>query len=150
MKDLYQQAAVDEIKSRLQRLTPEHERRWGKMTAAQAVAHCAASLEIATGDLNPPRVPIGWVLGWIIKPVAFRDGEPFRKNSPTMKELIVTDDRDLEVEKRRLCERIDRFSAIGPTGCTKRPHSFFGNLTPEEWSFWMYKHLDHHLQQFGV
>ena len=32
----------------------------------------------------------------------------------------------------------------------KRPHSAIGYLTPEEWSFWMYKHIDHHLRQFGA
>jgi hypothetical protein len=45
---------------------------------------------------------------------------------------------------------IDRFVASGPAGCTNHPHSFFGRLTPEEWAILMYKHLDHHLRQFGV
>jgi LPS sulfotransferase NodH len=45
---------------------------------------------------------------------------------------------------------IDRFAAAGPQGCTKNPHSFFGRLTPQEWATLMYKHLDHHLRQFGV
>jgi len=38
----------------------------------------------------------------------------------------------------------------GPAGCTAHPHSFFGRLKPEEWATLMYKHLDHHLRQFGV
>jgi hypothetical protein len=62
----------------------------------------------------------------------------------------VRDERDLDTERQRLCKMIDRFAAAGPQGCTAHPHSFFGRLTPEEWSMWMYKHLDHHLQQFGV
>jgi transposase InsO family protein len=45
---------------------------------------------------------------------------------------------------------IDRFVAAGPKSCTTHPHSFFGPLTPEEWAILMYKHLDHHLRQFGV
>jgi LPS sulfotransferase NodH len=45
---------------------------------------------------------------------------------------------------------IDRFVAAGPKGCTTHPHSFFGRLTAEEWAILMYKHLDHHLRQFGV
>ena len=45
---------------------------------------------------------------------------------------------------------IDRFAAAGPKGCTTHPHSFFGPLTPDEWAILMYKHLDHHLRQFGV
>jgi hypothetical protein len=45
---------------------------------------------------------------------------------------------------------IDRFTAAGPTGCTTSPHSFFGRLTPEQWAILTFKHLDHHLRQFGV
>ncbi|MFD1127776.1 DUF1569 domain-containing protein [Paenibacillus provencensis] len=29
------------------------------------------------------------------------------------------------------------------------PHPFFGKLTSEEWSIGLYKHLDHHLKEFG-
>jgi len=50
----------------------------------------------------------------------------------------------------RLAGLIDRFAAGGPAGCTQHPHSFFGPLTPDEWAILMYKHLDHHLRQFGV
>jgi LPS sulfotransferase NodH len=45
---------------------------------------------------------------------------------------------------------IERFAAAGLAGCTMHPHSFFGRLTPQEWAVLMYKHLDHHLRQFGV
>ena len=73
-----------------------------------------------------------------------------RRNSPTVNSLVVEDERDLGAERERLCLLIDRFSGAGPEGCTKHPHSFFGRLTPEEWARLMYKHLDHHLRQFGV
>jgi len=29
-------------------------------------------------------------------------------------------------------------------------HPFFGKMTSQQWSKAMYKHIDHHLQQFGV
>jgi transposase InsO family protein len=45
---------------------------------------------------------------------------------------------------------IDCFADAGPKGCTAHPHSLFGRLTPEEWATLMYKHVDHHLRQFGV
>jgi hypothetical protein len=73
-----------------------------------------------------------------------------RRNSPTAKTLVVADKRDLAAEQKRLCGLIDQFCAAGPAGCTTHPHSFFGPLTPEEWAALMYKHLDHHLRQFGV
>jgi transposase InsO family protein len=53
-------------------------------------------------------------------------------------------------ERDRLSGLIDKFAAGGAAGCTRNPHSFFGKMTPEEWAILMYKHLDHHLRQFGV
>ena len=67
-----------------------------------------------------------------------------------MKELIVGDQRDLDTERARLCRLIDRFAQAGPDGCTTQPHSFFGAMTPDEWALLMYKHIDHHLRQFGA
>jgi transposase InsO family protein len=61
-----------------------------------------------------------------------------------------SDKRDLGKERGRLSGLIDKFAAGGAAGCTKNPHSFFGKVTPEEWAILMYKHLDHHLRQFGV
>jgi len=89
-------------------------------------------------------------MGPIIKPKVFGNDEPLRRNSPTVKGLVIQDDRDLAKERARLYGMIDRFVAAGPKGCTTHPHSFFGRLTAEEWAILMYKHLDHHLRQFGV
>ena len=150
MKNFFEAATVKEVKERIALLRPDSPRLWGKMSAPQMVAHCAAGLELALGDKNPPRMFVGRLMGWIVKPMALKDGEPMRRNSPTMPELIVRDERDLAAERERLLGLIDRFAAAGPAGCTKHPHSFFGPLTPQEWAILMYKHLDHHLRQFGT
>lgn len=150
MKNLFEAARVKEVKERMANLKPQSERHWGKMNPAQAVAHCAAGLELALGDRTPPRLFLGRVIGGIIKPKVLGNDEPMRRNSPTVKGLVVQDERDLGEERERLCGLIDRFAAGGPAGCTTHPHSFFGRLTPAEWAVLMYKHLDHHLRQFGV
>jgi hypothetical protein len=150
MKNLFDPAAAAEVKARILKLRPESERRWGTMNAAQAVAHCSGGLEMALGDTRPKRGLIGWVFGWIIKPLALGNDEPMRRNTPTMPEMVVADERELGNERRRLIGLIDRFAAAGPAGCTTYPHSFFGRLTPQQWAVLMYKHLDHHLRQFGA
>ena len=150
MKNLFEATTVSEVKERMALLQVDSARRWGKMNAAQAMEHCARGMELALGDRRPPRVLIGRILGPVIKPIAFRDGEPMRKNSPTVPGLAVIEETDLVQGRERLCGLVDRFVACGPGGCTDHPHSFFGRLTPDEWSAWMYKHLDHHLRQFGV
>ena len=150
MKTLFERATLDEVAGRLAQLRAESERRWGKMSAAQMLAHCSATMEMAVGMTLPPRRFIGRLVGPIAKKAIITDGKPFRHNSPSDKSLIIHDDRDFETERERLCALLDRFQAGGPEGCTRHPHSFFGSLTPPEWAAFMYIHLDHHLQQFGV
>jgi Protein of unknown function (DUF1569) len=150
MKSLYDAACVTDVKARLAHLQSESPRLWGKMDAPQAVAHCSMSMAWALGDSRPSRMFVGRILGAFVKPLVLRDDEPMRKNSPTSPELIIADPRELAKERDCLCRQIDRFAAGGPTVCTTNPHPFFGRLTPEEWAILMYKHLDHHLRQFGA
>jgi hypothetical protein len=150
MKNLFDRTVADEVRTRLATLGPRSGRQWGKMTAAQAIAHCSAGLELASGDKMLPRAFPGYLIGRIIKRLVLADEAPMRRNSPTMKGLVIDDERDLTQEKERLRLLIDRFAVAGPSGCTTHPHSFFGRLTPEEWAILMYKHLDHHLRQFGA
>ena len=150
MKNLFEAARANEVKERTAQLRADSERLWGKMNPAQALAHCSLGLEWAVGDRIPPRMLMGRIMGRMVKPMVFRNDEPMRRNSPTAKDLVVQDERDLETERKRLCGLIDRFATAGPKGCTRHPHSFFGRLTPQEWATLMYKHLDHHLRQFGV
>ena len=149
MKTLYDPATAAEIKSRLALLTPQSERKWGKMTVSQALAHCSAALQPALGDTTPQRLMIGRLLGWMFKSTFSSDKE-FGKNAPTDPTFVVTTDCDLDRERSRLSALIDRFVATDPDTCAQRPHSFFGKLTGSEWGIGMYKHLDHHLRQFGV
>ena len=150
MKNLFDPAAQLEIQSRLQTLQPDSPRQWGTMTPAQALAHCSISLEMSLGDVRPPRAFIGRILGPIVKPLALKDDEPMRRNSPTSDCLIIKDDRPFEPERQRLLTLLDRFATTGPATCTTHPHAFFGKLTPDQWSILMYKHLDHHLRQFNA
>lgn len=150
MKNLFEPAAVAEVKERLLHLRSDSARQWGKMNASQAVAHCSAGMELALGDRLPPRLLIGRIIGWAVKPMALGNDEPMRRNSPTVPGIEVEDERDMEPERMRLSGLIDRFTAAGPVGCTTHPHSFFGRLTPQEWAILAYKHLDHHLRQFGA
>jgi hypothetical protein len=151
MKNLFEAGRADELKARVAQLGPECERVWGSMTPAQVMAHCSKSLEWALGERIPPRARlIVRIMGRTIKPMVFKDDKPIRRNSPTSPDLIVHDEPNLEAERARLYSLIDQFAAAGPEGCTTHPHSFFGPLKPSEWAILTYKHLDHHLRQFGV
>jgi hypothetical protein len=149
MKSLFDKAVAEELKQRMARLSPETPRLWGKMSNAQMFAHCSVGMEVSLGDRIMRQVWIGRLFGKLAKAKTL-GCKPIGKNLPTDKAYIVKDDRDLDVERQRLAGLIDRFQAGGPEGCTKGPHSFFGKMTPDEWSALNYLHLDHHLRQFGV
>ena len=151
MKNLFDATIADQVKARLGKLEQQSERHWGRMTAPQMLAHCSLSMQWAIGEVAPEKGPLpARLIGRLIKPMVFRNEDPLRKNSPTAKSLIVADQRDLVKERDRLSGLIDKFTAGGAAGCTKNPHSFFGKMTAQEWAVLMYKHLDHHLRQFGV
>jgi hypothetical protein len=149
MKNLFEVTTLNEMKNRLARLSGESKRQWGKMNAAQMLAHCSEWMEMASGQASLPRSWIGYIFGRLAKRSVLSDA-PIRRNMPTDRSLMVNDERDFASERQRLALHMDRFTAGGPERCTKHSHSFFGPMTPVEWAILAYKHLDHHFRQFGV
>lgn len=153
MKDLFDPILIEETKQRILQLHPESERQWGTMAVAPTLAHCTAGIEMALGVIRAKRAPFpASLIGPLIKPLVLRDGTPMRRNSPSAPELFSTDPAkcDFDSERSRLIAAIDNFASQGAAGCTRNPHPFFGPLNPQQWAILMYKHLDHHLRQFGV
>jgi len=149
MKNLFQPEAVDEMISRIDKLNAASQRQWGKMDVAQMMAHCSGSFDMASGRLNLPRILIGRLLGPLVKPI-YTNEKPLSKNSPTDKKLVIADRRDFLSEQEQLKLKLRQFHQGGEAQCTRHPHPFFGALTAQQWSRGMYKHLDHHLRQFGA
>ena len=149
MKNLFEREAVDEVISRIDTLQPATQRLWGKMDVAQMMAHCSGALDMASGRLNPPRILIGRLLGPLVKPI-YTNEKPLSRNSPTDPKLVVSDQRDFLREQELLKGKVRQFHEGGEGQCTRHPHPFFGALTPQAWSRGMFKHLDHHLRQFGA
>src|SRR5690242_15336555 len=108
MKNLFEQETVNEVMARIDKLQPTSERQWGKMDAAQMMAHCSIALDVASGRLNLPRVFIGRLLGPFIKSI-YTNEKPFGKNNPTGKELVVSDPRDFTREQEQLKLKIRQF-----------------------------------------
>lgn len=148
MKSIFEKEAREEILTRIGQLQPNAERQWGKMNVEQMLAHCNLSMLAVTGQLVVKRRLIGRLLGPLFKKDYLSDA-PLRRNSPTNPLFIVTDERIFVKEKELLMKLVRQFSEGGEEKCSKQPHSFFGILTPKEWGTSTYKHLDHHLQQFG-
>ena len=149
MKSIFEPATLQEINQRIDSLKPDAKRQWGKMDAAQMLAHCSNALEVTVGDKSPKSTFMGKILGRLVKSVITNE-KPFKPNMPTDPSFIIPDSRNFEKEKQRLKTLLTRVSTGGANTLQNRKHPFFGPLTPQEWSNSTVKHMDHHLRQFGA
>lgn len=147
MQNLFNSADRDELVQRLSNLQPSSPRQWGKMEAAQMLAHCAVALEVACGDSIRKQALVGRVLAPFIRKAVLGE-KPFQRNAPTDPTFRIAGDRDFAAERARLTAMMERFASRGPAAAEGLVHSFFGRLTAAEWGRLMYKHVDHHLRQF--
>ncbi len=149
MNNLFNQSDVSGILERIEMLTPNSQRQWGKMNAAQMLAHCNVSMETAIGLNFIKRIFIGRIMGPLVKSKVLGE-KPFSKNSPTDRSYIFTNNCKFEEEQSKLRASIKKFFEGGSSQCTTYPHAFFGKFTPDQWAVFQWKHLDHHLRQFAV
>lgn len=149
MKNLFDQQTTKTIIQRIHTLNPSMIPLWGKMSVTQMLTHSSLALQVALGEMQLKRTLMGRLLGGMAKKKLL-DAHPFGKNYPTAKEFIIKEDKNFEEEKQKLIDCIQRFSSGGAAGVSKAPHPFFGKMTADEWSYSGWKHLDHHLRQFGV
>jgi Protein of unknown function (DUF1569) len=69
---------------------------------------------------------------------------------PTAPDFMIKDDRNMAEERTQLISLVEQFHQKNVVGIGNKVHPFFGKLTVEQWGMSMYKHLNHHLEQFRV
>lgn len=148
MKNLLENDAYEEITARVHKLSPESSAQWGKMNVAQMMAHVQQTFKVPLSDKPMPRLMIGRMIGWMIKPKLYNEA-PWKQNLPTAPDFIIKDERDFITEKLALLNHVEEFHNAGAENIGRYPHPMFGRFTKEQWGKAMYKHVDHHLQQFG-
>ncbi len=148
-RNLFEPAVYREFLARINQITPETKPQWGKMNAAQMMAHCAEIQEVMNGKELKNTPFFVKMLGGVIRKMVTNQ-TPYPRNSRTHPQYIVADARDFAREKARFIAALDTMIALGPEKASQIPHTFFGPMTAEEKGWSMYKHHDHHLQQFGV
>lgn len=149
MENLYQKQTYDSVIDRLNKLTPSSQRLWGKMEVAQMLAHCKEAFKVPLFKKPMKRSPMFYLFGWMVKSKLYND-EQWKQGLPTAPNFIIKDQRNFEEEKAGLQKTIIEFYTLGPQGSGLYPHPFFGKFSSGQWGKAMYKHLDHHLRQFGV
>ena len=122
MKNIFDKSIAEETINRINQLKPDSQPLWGKMSVAQMLAHCSVTYETA----------------------------PYKRNNPTAPHYIISDSKDFEIERKRLIDYIIKTQQLGESYFDKKESHSFGRLSSGEWNNMFYKHLDHHLNQFGV
>jgi DinB family protein len=146
-KSLSNALARQELLDRLERLTPEATPIWGTMTAPQMLAHLADWMRMAKGELEvtgrthpfqyPPlkQLAIYWL--------------PFPKGVATSPELIGRSPLEWAIEREAVRRRVQSFEHVNLQALWPE-HPVFGRMTPRAWAVFAYRHMDHHLRQFGI
>ncbi len=147
MKSLFEEEAFQEIQRRVGELKSTQISLWGKMNVGQMVWHCQVPLKVAIK--NKPTKKKGSLFFRLFYKKSLYNDTPWRKNLPTSRFARATEDKDFTVERYKLLDLIAQFHELR-TRESWNPHPIFGELTPEQWGQLNYKHLDHHLRQFGV
>ncbi|WP_034259346.1 DUF1569 domain-containing protein [Altibacter lentus] len=149
MKSIFEEDAYNELLSRIEKLSPSSERQWGSMDAAQMLHHSQKPFEIPLEKttIKKPNILMKLMIK-SFKPLLYND-KPWKKNLRTAKEFVVTAPKDFDKEKQYLLDLMAEYYAERNRESWK-PHPGFGHFTNAQWGQMQYKHLDHHLRQFGV
>ena len=149
MSTLAKPEVRDRCCARLERLDADAGRKWGRMTARQMICHLNDSFRVAAGERQVSMAPSPLPRG-LVKWLALRTPLPWARNIPTRPEIEQgrggTPPGDWEKDRRNLRQWIVSFPERQKFGT----HPMFGLMSWNDWQIWAYRHVDHHLRQFGA
>lgn len=150
--NLFDEQKRIEIVSRINRLSPEAKGLWGKMNANQMLCHCTDGLRGCLGELDNLNDQSNFLTRSLVKWLVLY-AMPIPKDVPTSKRVDQMRDgtkpADFETDRQILLAFIEKVSTR-PSDFAWSPHFKFGVLSRKQWGILCYKHIDHHLKQFGV
>jgi hypothetical protein len=151
IKDIFSPEIANEVIDRINHITPNQKPEWGKMSADQMLAHCNVTYAFVfePEKFKKPGMLKKFVLNTFVKKIVVGE-KPYKINSPTASDFLIKNSRDFEKEKSLLIENIKKVRGLGRAYFEGKENFSFGKLSADEWNIMFYKHLDHHLRQFGV
>ncbi len=135
-----------ELLERLRRVRPDAKAGWGSLDARRMLCHAADQMRVALGDL--PSKPVHSLLSrTLVKFLVVNTGiKPPRGRIQTAPEMLISQPKSWDDDLGTCVELVERVGR----GSARAVHPTFGRLSPEEWGRLCWKHLDHHLGQFGA
>jgi Protein of unknown function (DUF1569) len=150
LPDIFSKDETDKIIQRINQLTPNSQPTWGKMSVAQMLAHCSVTYEMIYENIHkPPNAFMKLILKLLVKNKVVSE-TPYKRHSPTAPQFIMKETKNFEIEKQRLTNYINKTQQLGENYFDNKSSQSFGPLSKTEWNNMFYKHLNHHLAQFGV
>jgi hypothetical protein len=150
MKSVFNENDSKEILNRIGKLTPATLGLWGKMNVSQMLAHCNVTYELVYENKHPkPNFFLKLILKLFVKKNVVNE-IPYKHNLKTAPVFLIVEERDFIAEKNRLINYINKTRQLGEKYFDGKESHSFGVLTSTEWNNMFFKHLDHHLRQFGV
>ena len=151
MKSIFTPSTMQELRTRLASMTPHSRRRWGRMSAQQAVCHLSDWFRGLLGDRPIPGKDPGPGVR-MLRFLAFSTPLPWPRGFPTApmqdQEKGGTPPAEFTADVAELDSLMVRFAKAGGVGLL--PHNRWGNLSPGMWGRYGYRHVNHHLRQFGL
>lgn len=150
LPSIFKSETSQQLLARIDALKPDSKALCGKMNVAQMLAHLCVPYEQIKGE-NTEQVP--WYLKLFLKLFLknlLTNEAPYLKNARTAPSFLKVNEHDFEIEKNRLKTYILEIERMGAKELCQRPSLSLGILNETEWNNMLYKHLDHHLRQFGV
>jgi uncharacterized protein DUF1569 len=149
MPTLFDASTRSGVHARIGSLEATRSGLWGKMNAPQMVCHCADQLRVALGDVPTELKPVPALQSRLVRQALIYWLPVPKGKISTAPEMQATKPAGWEGDLAALHGLVDRFAERRPDG-DWAPHPAFGRLTGKEWGALCYKHLDHHLRQFGA
>ena len=151
MQNVFEAKDAQEYINRINNLTPETQRKWGKMSVDQVLAHLNVAYDLTfTPEKFPkPSFIAKFLLSKFVKPKITNE-IPYKQSLPTSPVFIIADERNFEEEKAKLIGNIQRVQQLGREAFEGKENINFGKMTAQCWNNMFAKHLNHHLDQFGV
>lgn len=148
--NIFEKTTTDKLINRINQLNSSTQAKWGKMNVAQMLAHCNVTYEMAYENKHKaPGAFLKLILKAFIKKTVTND-VPYKKNSSTAPAFLIADERNFLNEKERLINYLNKTSELGASYFEGKESLSFGTLNSKEWNNMFYKHINHHLEQFGV
>ena len=146
MKTILDKETRDELIARINLLDDTCSAQWGKMSVYEMIRHCTIWDEMVLNDVKLKQAFIGKLFGKIALRKVLENDAPLDKNVPTSTPYKVRGTGDLQDAKMKWISGLERYEHHTTPEFL---HDFFGRMTREQVGQLGYKHIDHHLRQFG-